>query len=279
MRWLACTLLLSFSAHAASVLLVPQDAKARDLADELSPALAAAKITVKMAGPTSPAVVCLLDKAKRDTCLATIAEKAKVAGIFVIGGGFKGNRGNLSVELFANGATVKRATAAVTKGRVATQAKGLVASLLKLLPKGDPAPAPKPVVTEKEPEIEPVTPQPSTVTPDAPTRTEPMVLSPTPREPVVDLQTPVTPAPKPKVAAWIFTGLAIAAAGTAGAMGGLGLAGKTRLETAPDGVSDLTYQQATALQKDTNMQFTVALGAGIGAGVTGVVAAILWGVE
>ncbi len=285
-RWLVCCLLLPLSANAASVLLVPQDEKARALADELNEPFTAAKLTVKMAGPGSPAVNCLADKATRLACLTGIGEKAKVVAVFVVSGAMKGNKGVLTLEMLAGGAVVKKESTKVFKGRVKQQMKGPIAQLLKLLPKGEPAApteTPKVVVTQKDPEPD-ATPQPAVVEPlevaDAPKRVEP-VLTPRAQQPndELELRGPAPRASKPKVAAWVMTGLAVVAAGTAATFGGLGLAGKGRLETAPGGVSPLSYSEAQALQQSTNTQLTVALGTGIGAGVSGVVAGILWGVE
>ena len=285
-RWLVCCLLLPLSANAASVLLVPQDEKARALADELNEPFTAAKLTVKMAGPGSPAVNCLADKATRLACLTGIGEKAKVVAVFVVSGAMKGNKGVLTLEMLAGGAVVKKESTKVFKGRVKQQMKGPIAQLLKLLPKGEPAApteTPKVVVTQKDPEPD-ATPQPAVVEPlevaDAPKRVEP-VLTPKAQQPndELALRGPAPRASKPKVAAWVMTGLAVVAAGTAATFGGLGLAGKGRLETAPGGVSPLSYSEAQALQQSTNTQLTVALGTGIGAGVSGVVAGILWGVE
>lgn len=287
-RWLVCCLLLPLSANAASVLLVPQDEKSRALAEELHEPFTAAKLTVKMAGPGSPAVSCLADKATRLACLTGIGEKAKVIAVFVVSGAMKGNKGVITLEMLAGGAVVKKESTKVFKGRVKQQMKGPIAQLLKLLPKVEPtAPTetPKVVVTQKEPEPEPdATPEPAVVEPlkvaDAPKRVEP-VLTPRAQQPndELELRGPSPRASKPKVAAWVMTGLAVVAAGTAATFGGLGLAGKGRLETAPGGVSPLSYSEAQALQQSTNTQLTVALGTGIGAGVSGVVAGILWGVE
>ncbi len=281
MRWLVCSLLLPLSASAASVLLVPVDEKARVLADELIEPFGANKLTVKMAGPGSPALNCLKDAA-REACLGNIGEKAKVVAVFVVSGALKGGKGTLTLEMLSKGTVLKKDATRVTKGKVKTQMKGPIASLLKLLPPSEPSAlveSPKVTVTEtkKEPD-QPVEPQPVKVA-DAPTKTEPVALTPTKSADPLALTTPAPRQVKPKVAAWVMTGLAIAAAGTAATFGGLGLSGKTKLETANEGISTLSYNEAVALQQTSNTQLTVALGTGIGAGVTGVVAAILWGVE
>jgi hypothetical protein len=77
------------------------------------------------------------------------------------------------------------------------------------------------------------------------------------------------------VAAWTTTGLAVASAGVAGTFGALGLSAKSQLDANEGGVSSLTRSQANALAAQGNTDFAVALGAGIGAGVLGVVSAIL----
>lgn len=287
MRWLLCCLLFPLTASAASVLLIPVDAKARVLADELAEPFGAAKLTVKTAGPGSPAFNCLTDPA-RDACLAVLEEKAKVEAVFIVSGALKGARGNLTLEMLSKGTVLKKETIKVSKGKVKVQLRGPIANLLKLLPKpGETAPVetPKVIATETPREPEPVVeppqrqPEPPQVV-DAPKKTEPVVLTPTP--PTSDPLALKASAPrqvKPKVAAWVVTGLAVAAAGTAATFGGLGLAEKSRLETAPGGESPLSHSEAVALQQSSNTQLTIALGAGIGAGVSGVVAAILWGVE
>jgi ribosomal protein L24 len=287
MRWLSCLLFLSFSAHAASVLLVPADDKARALAEELTQPFADSKLTVKMAGPASPGVACLSDQAGRDACLTGIGEKAKVVAVFVVTGALKGAKGPLTLEMLAGGKVVKKVTVTVAKGKVAQQMKAPVAQLIKLLPKTEPSAPVEPTkvtVTPKEPEPTPrqTEPEPTPVkvkVADAPTRTEP-VLTPTPRpDDGLALRTEPAPKSKPKVAAWVVTGLAVVAAGTAATFGGLGFAGKSQLANAPDGVSPLSYSQALALQQSSNTQLSIALGAAIGAGVSGAVAGVLWGVE
>lgn len=284
MRWLVClSLLLPVSAHAASVLLVPVDDKARTLAEDLVDAFNANKLTVKTANVGTPAVKCLEDAA-RDACLQLVGEKAKVIAVFVVSGALKGAKGTLTLELVDEGKLLKKETTKIQKGRVKQQMRAPIARLLKLLPKketsGPADVAPKATVTETPREAE----KPVVVVADVPPPVESTpapVL--TPKEPPrTDPMTVTAPAPvqkKSKAGAVVMTIVAVAAAGTAATFGGLGLAGKSRLETAPNGMSPLTYPEATALQQTANRDLTIALGAGIGAGVSGVVAGILWGVE
>lgn len=287
MRWLVFCLMLPLSASAASVLLVPVDEKARQLADELIDPFGANKLTVKLAGPGSPAVNCLKD-AQRDACLANIGEKAKVVAVFVVTGAMKGGKATLGLEMLNKGVVLKKETTRVTRGKLKQQMKGPIASLLKLLPATDtsapPTEAPKVTVTETPREENPYdepAPQPDPPKQvDAPKKVEPVALVPAqPADPLELKTAPPKPVKPPKVGAWVVTGLAIAAAGTAATFGGLGLANKGRLETVNEGVSTLSYNEAVALQNTSNTQLTVALGTGIGAGVAGVLAGILWGVD
>jgi hypothetical protein len=277
MRWLVCSvLLLPVFANAASVLLVPTDEKARALAEELVEPFGAQKLTVKTAGAGSPAATCL--KAKdRVPCLTALAEKAKVMAVFVVSGAMKGAKGVLTLELIADGKVIKKDSTKVNKGKVKAQMKGPVEKLLALVPRPSEEPVTQPAratVTDTPKDPEPV------VVADAPKKEEPVLTPAAKPEPdPLALQQPMPKQPKPKVGAVVMTVLAVAAAGTAATFGGLGLANKNQLETAPNGVSPLSYSEATQLQQTSNTQLTVSLGTGIGAGVAGVVAAILWGVE
>lgn len=290
MRWLVCCLFFPLAAQAASVLLVPEDEKARALAGELVDGFSAAKLTVKTAPANSPAVACLKDKAQRTACLAAIGVKAKSIGVFVVSGGLKGAKGTLTLELIVNNAVAKRDTTRVLKGRVKTQMKGPLANFIKLLPMDDspPAPAPEPAkvtVTETPKEDPPAVTPPEEKKPvvvaDAPRKTEPAALTPKARpDDELDLRSTVKPAGKPKVAAWVVTGLTIVAAGVSVTTAVLGTSDKGRLETvSSDGTSALSYQQAIALQNSANGNFTVSLATGIGAGVGAAVSGILWGME
>ena len=286
MRWLICCLVFPLSASAASVLLVPVDEKARVLADDLVEPFGAVKLTVKMAGPGSPALNCLKAEA-RDGCLANIGEKAKAEAVFIVTGAMKGPRGTLTLEMLVDGKVIKKESTRVNRGKVKAQMRGPIAALLKLIPKSEPvAPIETPKVTVTEIPKEPVVvepprrdAEPPKVVVDAPKKTEPVVLTPNKR---IDLEIAVPPLPrqkKSKAGAVIVTVLAVAAAGTAATFAGLGFSGKGQLETLNGGQSNLSYADAVALRDTSNMELTVALGTGIGAGVAGVVAGILWGAE
>jgi hypothetical protein len=276
MRWSMLSLIVSLTANASSVLLVPQNSASQALADELSPSLASAGFTVKMAGPTSPAVKCLAAPKSRDACLTGIAAKAKVVGVLVVNGRWKGKKGTLTLELVANNSVLQKLTTAIVKGRVKPLMAAPLSRILKALPSAAPAPVPA-VVAEPQPAPAP-TPEKPAPELDAPQKSAVVLVPKAPRE-EIDLREEPVRAPKPKVAAWVVTALAVAAAGTAAAFGGLGFSNKAQLEKAPDGLSSLTYSEAVALQQTSNSQLTVALGSGIGAGVAGVVAGVLWGTE
>lgn len=277
---LACSLLLPLSAGAASVLLVPVDERARTVAEELVEPFGAQQLTVKTAGAGSPAVKCLKDQKKKAACLTDLGEQAKVIGVFVVTGAFRGSRGVVTLELISDGASLKTETVKVLKGKVKTVARAPIERMLRLLPKreaADPVASPRATVTQSPKQPEPA---PAPPVADAPVKPEPVALTPsTPPEETLALRTPAPTASRPKVGAWLMTGLAVAAAGTAATFGGLGLAGKNQLDLAPGGVSSLSYAEALALQQQSNTQLTVALGSGIGAGVSALVAGLLWGLE
>lgn len=282
MRWLVLSLLLPCVAQAASVLLVPEDDKARVLAADLVDGFSAAKLTVKTAPPGSPAVACL-KATDRNACLSAIGEKAKTLGVFVVSGGLKGAKGTLTLELIIDGASKKKDTTRVMKGKVKPAMKGVVAAMIKLLPAADaPAPAPEPAkvtvseTPKPEPKPEPVV-TPTPVRDDTPRKAD---LTPPPaRNDDLDLRSAPPKSTRPKVAAWVVTGLTVVAAGVSATTAGLGASHKGQLDTVNGGVSSLSYQQAVALQQQANSEFTVSLATGIGAGVGAVVSGILWGVE
>lgn len=274
MRWLIGLVLVSSSVHAASVLLVPADDKSRPAAEAMVDTLSSEKFVAKMAPAGSPAVNCLSTPATRDACLAVIEGKAKVAGVLIVTSAMKGARGTVTLELFGNGATVKKNSVKVAKAKLKKELRKPTLALLKLLP-SDEAPAVEPapvVVAEPAPVV--------AVVADAPKKEEP-VLTPekSAPEPVVDLKKETPVAPKPKVAAWVMTGVTAAALGTAATFGALGMTKRAQVENAPDGVSPYSYSQAVDLQQQANRDITIATGAGIGAGVSFVITAILWGVE
>lgn len=269
-------------ARAASVLVVPADERSRPYAEELIEAFSAAGVTVKLAGPTSPGVRCMEGRATRNACLADLEEKAKVDGIVVMSAVAKGGKVAVTFELLSGGEVLKRDGSRGTKGKLAATLRPLVASAMKTLKKSVGAPVETP--PEKPPEpVMTVTTRPIDTKPaDAPTTEEPKPEL-TPKKTALDdeltLREAPPPAPKVKVAAWVVTGLAVAAAGAAATLGGIGAAGASRVNTVEGNVSPLSYTEAVALQEASNAQLSAALGLGIGAGLAGTVAGLLWALE
>lgn len=263
---LLCCLMFPVVANSASVLWVPTDEAARRLTAEVMDALRAAKLEPEVGSTGSPASRCLKRGAARDTCLRALSETVLVGS-----GTLKSGRGRLTLELVVQGISVAKERAVLRKGRIKAQVNGLIGLIVKLVRL---RPTPDPTVALEAP-ARAVSPLPE----DAPAKAAPPVLAPSRPADEVQISMPLKPAAKPRVAAWVVTGIALAAAGTAATFGGLGIAGKERLDAAPAGISPFSRSEAAALQESTNLQFTVALGTGIGAGVSGVVAAILWGAQ
>jgi hypothetical protein len=118
---------------------------------------------------------------------------------------------------------------------------------------------------------------------DAPVRSpEPPRVATMAPAPVLDRAAElVAPAPRPAlkgtaVAGWVVLAAAVVAAGVAGTYAGLALSDRTRLGTVSLGVSDLTYTQAVQLRDRANLEFSVALGTGLGAAALGATAGVLW---
>lgn len=278
--------LLSQAAFASSLLVVAENDAAREVAGELVEPFGKAKVKVKVAGPQAPATQCLVRPGlERGRCLAQAGETAFVDGVLQLGASTTKGRTTVVFQLLSleDGKLLKRETATGPAGNLGNALKPVVTRLSKLVrPRSaSPAPQPKPeppkpeVVVKPEPKAaEPVTrvEPPPQRPPDVPTRT---VLEPTP-EPTPPVVVATSSSSGLKVVAWTATGLAIAAAGVAATFGGLGLSARGELDKNEGGVSALTRAQATQLAGQANMNFTVALGSAIGAGVFGVLAAIFW---
>ncbi len=292
MRRLLSLLLLaasSVSAAPSSVLVVGENERAREVAAELSEPFAKDKVKVKVAGPQAPATVCLLRPAsERGLCLSHAGQTAFVDAVLQVGATTSRGRTTITFQLFSldEGHLIKREVAtgpADNLGKALESVVTRMAKLIKPLATGSQQPEKaqpekaQPERTEPEPLVSapaPVKTTPAKSTQDAPKKPvlEPVVVAPPPSivEPVAPKGNGLT------AAAWTTTGLAVAAAGVAGTFGGLGLSARGELEKDEGGVSALSRSQANALVSQANTNFTVALGAGLGAGVLGVVSAILW---
>jgi len=275
------------AAATSSVLVVVETDLAREVAGELSDPFSKQKVKMKVAGGQSPASQCLTKPAsERGRCFSQAGQTAFVDAVLLLAASSSKGRTTVTFQLLSldEGRLIKREVATGPAANLGKALKPVVARLAKLIKPGparpsekaEPAakPEPEPVAVVK-PEPEPVRPQPPVVKPDVPKKAvlEPVVVAPPPAAVVA----PVEPKGSGlRVAAWTTTGLAVAAAGVAGTFGALGLTTQGQLDQHEGGVSALTRSQANALAAQANTNYTIALGAGIGAGVLGVVSAILW---
>lgn len=293
MRRLLGVLLLTAgtSASATSVLVVAENDGARDVAGELVEPFGKAKVKLKVAGPQAPASQCLQrPSGDRNRCLSQAGETAFVDAVLQLGATTSKGRTTVTFLLLSldDGKLIKKEVATGPSANLGGALKPVITRIAKLVkprpsepkgePKGDPGKTDPvksdPVVRAEPVKTEPVKTQPDPVKqPDAPTKTnlEPVVV--TPPESVV---APAKAGSGVTVAAWTTTGLAVAAAGVAGTFGAMGLGARSQLDANEAGISSLSRSQANALATQANTNFSVALGAGIGAGVLGVVSAILW---
>jgi len=283
-------LMAGTSASATSVLVVAENDAARDVAGELVEAFGKVKVKMKVAGPQAPASQCLLrPSGDRNHCLAQAGETAFVDAVLQLGATNSKGRTTVTFLLLSldDGKLIKKEVATGPSANLGGALKPVIARIARLVkPRAaEPKPEPKPDPVKPEPKpdpvvkADPVKPEPVKTQPepvkrqDAPTKTnlEPVVV--TPPESVV---APAAKGSGITVAAWTSTGLAVAAAGVAGTFGAMGLGARSQLDQNEAGTSPLSRSQANALAAQANTNFSVALGAGIGAGVLGVVSAILW---
>ncbi|MBL9039694.1 MAG: hypothetical protein JNG84_14350 [Archangium sp.] len=272
--------LLPASTWAAAVLVVSGDDASRNLKDDIAEVLAASQLVVKSAGPKAPATACLTggDAA----CFANAAQAAKIDALLVVKTVEKKGALTVTFELLAGatGALAKKETVKTPKARfkaASTPVLKRLAAVVGTLPKR-PEPVAKPAEPEPKPEpkpVEPVAVAPKPVS-DRPVETP---LTPRPADPQQPVIIGTDDSKSVPVAAVITTVVAVGAATTAGIFAGMGFNTRARLERAPDGVSPFTYSQAQTLQRDANTQLSIALGAAIGAGVTGALAGFLWSRE
>lgn len=290
-RFLAVALWASsVPAFAASILVVPENDAAREVAAELADPFGKQKVKIKLAGPQAPATQCLnRSSPERNRCLAQAGQTAFVDAVLQIGALTKKGRTSVTFQLLSldDGKVMKREVATGPASNLAGALRPVVARIAKLIkPRAADKPDPKPEPVEPKPEPRPE-PKPDPK-PDLPVKPEP---APTPLASDSPKATPLEPTdlaggndlvkPAPTgsgmvVAAWTTTGAAVASAAVAGTFGALGLSAKNELDRNEAGISPHTRGQANALAGQANTNFTIALGAGIGAGVLGVVSAILW---
>lgn len=273
---------------ASSVLVVSENESAREVAGELNVYFQKQKVKIKLAGPQAPATQCLgRSSSERPRCLSQAGQTAFVDAVLQLGATTAKGRTTVTFQLLSldEGRLIRREVATGPSGKLGAALKNVVTRLSAAVkprpapkPEVEPPtlekPAPVPVVVTPPPREPPPPPTPVAAAPDAPRKPklEPVVVQPPP-----SVVAPVEPSGTGlKVAAWTTTGLAVASAGVAGTFGVFGLNARTQLDAESGGVSSLSRSQANALAAQANRDFTVALGAGIGAGVLGVVSAILW---
>ncbi|MEW5742192.1 MAG: hypothetical protein AB1938_24970 [Myxococcota bacterium] len=306
----ALAVLCAAPAWATSLLIVPRTEAARPTCESLVEVFSAQKMTVKMAGPKSAAASCLGKPAgERPACFLDAQAKSRVDGIVLISATKKGQQVAVTMELLSKvtgkvNATEKvKAPVKALKAKANTPVQRLV---VEMLVEDGPSKGGAPVVgaeagdeeelaplpTMKGPTPPPEEPKVAVVLPvEPPPEVKAEVKPPEPPKPVTDVpkaaalvpavkDTPVLvapgPAKGPNVPAIVLTGAAVAAATAAALFGGMALSSKAQLESAPGGISPLSYEQALALQNSANTNFTIALGAGVGAGVCAGVATYLW---
>jgi outer membrane biosynthesis protein TonB len=280
-------LVVAGPALANSVLVVAENELAREAAAELVEPFNGAKVKMKFAGPQAPATQCLMrTSGERARCLAQAGETAFVEAVLQVGAVASKGRTTVTFSLLSldEGRLIKREVATGPSDKLGAALKPVATRLAKLI-KPRAKPEPKPEVARPEPVAKPE-PKPEPVARTEPRPVEPTTPSDAPRATPLEPQTTppppslVEPAPPAgsglRAAAWTTTGLAVAAAGVAGTFGALGVSAQSELNRNEGGVSPLSRSQANALAAQANTNLSVALGAGIGAGVLGVVSAILW---
>lgn len=281
---------VSFPAFAASILVVPENDVAREVAGELAEPFAKQKVKIKLAGPQAPATQCLNRTGPElSRCLAQAGQTAFVDAVLQIGASTRKGRTSVTFQLLSldEGKLIKREVATGPASNLAGALRPSVVRLSKVIkprsgdkpaepadpkpePKPDPRPDPKPDpnVAGADP-----APKPKPLTNDTPKATS---LEPTELVGSPTIVQPASTGSGMTVAAWTTTGAAVASAAVAGTFGAMGLSTRAELDRNEGGVSPHSRSQADALAARANTNFSVALGAGIGAGVLGVLSAILW---
>lgn len=297
----------SLPALASSVLVVPSDeARAQGLGDVVVDVLGAAGVTVKLAGANAPVVGCAREtnETTRRGCLAEYATRATTSTVLLVTVSEEKRQLRATLELVAqaSGKELKtfriKAPAERWQKQATSQLRGLARLALaqqyvareveRELPpvaeepaRGDepraatedtPPVAPREEAPAREDTARRAGPEPEPVRPDRPVDTR---LTPGSDDPEMELED----SGPSHAAAWTFTGVGLVSAAVATTVGLIGLAGKSRLESAPNGLSTLSYGQALELRGASNGQLTVALVAGLVAIVTGTVAGLLWGLD
>ena len=310
MRLSLVLVLLALPAFGSNVLVVPDDeARARGVGDIVVEVLSNAGVTLKLAGPKAPITECTRqdDPAERRKCLSEFGTRATVSSVLFVAVTEDKKVITATLELVAQatGKLVKaitiKATTAKWEKQAGTQLKVLkgpinaqrfvareIAREIPATKTGEPEPKPEPGEAKVE---EPKAEEPAAKEEPAPEKAAVAGRDESRREPEADdrpVNTTLTPTDeRPEVSvedsepthagAWTVTGVSLAAVAVATTVGLIGLAGKSRLDSAPNGLSPMSYGQATALQSASNTQLTVALIVGLVAIASGATAGLLWG--
>lgn len=254
-----------------SILVVPATPGARSLCEQVLEVFAGENVRVKLAGEKSESVGCMKQPAaERKACLVDALTDAKVDATVLVTATAKGAQGVAGFELLSRvGESERQETVKAAKAKLQGASKAAIVRIVQTLRAVlliEETRHKEPPVASPPPPVEPA-PRPP---PDAPVAE--LKLLPTPPVPV----TALAQVEKPRGAAWVMTTVAILGAGAAGTVSALGFMDQARLQQTRGGISELSYGQATALRGQTNTEFTVALSAGITAGVAAIVAGVLW---
>jgi hypothetical protein len=258
-----------------SILVVPATKAARPVCEELLEDFTNEQVRVKLAGEKSEAVGCMArPAADQRECLVDALKDARVDGVVIITATGKAPL-LVGLQLLSRtGEPHGQQTVRTPRARLLAQARPAVSHTIAALRGVLQAEEAVAQAAREQAQRPPVEDTPRRQ-PDAPE--DKPALTPRDTPPPVEITAaPPPPVARPRGAAWAMTAVAIAGAGTAGAFGTIGYLGKTRLDQTNVGVSELTYTEARTLRDSTNLQLSVALGAGITAGVAAVIAGVLW---
>jgi hypothetical protein len=278
-----------------SVLVVPANAASRGICEDLLETLANATFRVKLAGERSDAVKCVARKgAARASCLAEAEGKARVEAALLVTAVRKGPQTVVAVQVVGRaGEPVHLETFRAPRPRLAQAAKAPLERVLasvkavasapvsgplpRLEPRPPPVEAPATRLAPAEPPLaRAVAPEPQPPAEDAPRVTpalQPPVVS---QAPDLVASGPPPVVRRSPVAGWVVLGVAVLAAGVAGTFTGLAVADRGRLGAVSLDRSELSYTQAVQLRDRANLEFSIALGTGIGAAALGTTAGLLW---
>jgi len=276
-------ILLLLSGVLPSILVVPSTPAARPVCEDLVEGFSAQTVGVKLAGDKSDAVGCMAQEGpERARCLADAVAQAKVDGLVLVSATARGPQTAVTLQLMSRqGEPQRQETVRAPKTRVAHYARSAIgrtmSALRALLAREQAQEQEAPARAEAL-----AAPPAPTVTPPARTRDAPVATRRLEPPAPPEERELALPAPPPAVIersrlpGWIAASVAVAGAGVAATFTGLALSNTSRLNSTIEGLSPLSYSQAAQLRDQTNIEFTVALSAGITVLVAGSIAGALW---